>query len=246
MKYLLTVEYDGTCYHGYQVQSGQITIQEKLQDAVEKLFGKRYPIVGCSRTDSGVHARDFKITFSTNDDSPKIPTEKIPIALNLYLPDDIAIKAAETVSDGFHVRYDVRSKEYEYLILNSRIRSPFLRSRAYFYSFPLDDKLMNEAAQYFLGTHDFSAFMSSGSDVEDMVRTIYSCAVERKGELITVRISGNGFLYNMVRIIVGTLIEVSCGKIEPEKIPKIIASKERSMAGFTAPACGLYLNRVEY
>ena len=246
MKYLLTVAYDGSNYHGYQVQNGQTTIQEKLQDAIEALLGKRYPIVGCSRTDSGVHARDFKATFSTDADAPKIPVEKLPIALNLHLPDDIAIKNAEEASESFHVRYDVKTKEYEYLILNSRIRSPFLCGRTYFYSTPLDVESMNEAAQFFVGTHDFSAFISSGSDVEDRVRTIYSCIVERNGELVTVRISGNGFLYNMVRIIVGTLIEVSSGKLSPSEIPEIILSGDRSMAGYTVPACGLYLNRVEY
>ncbi len=246
MKYLFTVAYDGRAYHGYQVQKGHVTVQEKLQDAIEKLYGKRYPIVGCSRTDSGVHARDFKAAIFVDDDAPAIPVDRLPLALNIFLPEDISVKKADIVSDTFHPRYDVRLKEYEYLILNSKVRDPFLFGRAYLYPLPLDEKMMNRAAEHLKGTHDFSAFMTSGSDVSDCVRTIYDCTVTRNGSLVSIRISGSGFLYNMVRIITGTLIEVSAGRFSPEDIDSILASRDRSRAGFTAPACGLYLNRVVY
>ena len=246
MKLLLTIAYDGTAYHGYQVQSGQVTVQEKLNDAVCRVFGKRYPVTGCSRTDSGVHALDFKATVTLDGDAPQIPADRVPLAMNIMLPADIAVKSAVPVPDSFHPRYDVKSKEYRYRILNSRIRDPFLAGRAYQFPVPLDTVLMNRAAGYFVGTHDFSAFTASGSDVADRVRTVYNCSVTSDGDIVTVTVSGNGFLYNMVRIIAGTLIDVSCGKICADSIPEIIASLDRERAGFTAPACGLYLYRVEY
>ena len=166
--------------------------------------------------------------------------------MNIMLPADIAVKSAVPVPDSFHPRYDVKSKEYRYRILNSRIRDPFLAGRAYQFPVPLDTVLMNRAAGYFVGTHDFSAFTASGSDVADRVRTVYNCSVTSDGGIVTVTVSGSGFLYNMVRIITGTLIDVSCGKICADSIPDIIASLDRERAGFTAPACGLYLYRVEY
>ncbi len=246
MRYLLTVAYDGRAYHGYQVQKGQITVQKTLQDAVEAIFGDRYPLVGCSRTDSGVHARDFKALLTVGEGAPRIPAEQLPRALNTHLPEDLSVRAAEPAAEGFHPRYDVRRKEYEYLILNAKVRDPFLAGRAYLYPIPLDEERMNRAAARFVGTHDFSAFTAAGSDVADRVRTVFDCRVTREGELVSVRVAGNGFLYNMVRIMVGTLIEVSAGRLAPEAIDDVIASRERSRAGFTAPACGLYLDRVLY
>lgn len=246
MKLLLTIAYDGTAYHGYQVQNGQITVQEMLNDAVLAVFGKRYPVTGCSRTDSGVHALDFKATVTLDGDAPRIPTDRVPLAMNVVLPNDISVISATEIPDFFHPRYDVISKEYRYKILNSRIRDPFLEGRAYQFAVPLDASLMDRAAANFVGTHDFSAFSAARSEVADRIRTVYHCSVSRDGDIVTVRIVGNGFLYNMVRIITGTLIDVSCGKFLPEDISTIIDSLDREKAGFTAPACGLYLYRVNY
>lgn len=246
MKILLTIAYDGTAYHGYQVQNGQITVQKRLNDAVLRVFGKRYPVTGCSRTDSGVHALDFKATVTLDDDAPRIPPDRIPLAMNIALPDDISVKSAIPVADSFHPRYDVRSKEYRYLILNSRVRDPFLVGKAYQFPTPLNIGLMNRAAGCFVGTHDFSAFTASGSDVSDRTRTIFDCSVSSNDNIVTVRVSGNGFLYNMVRIVTGTLIDVSCGKLSADSVPDIIKSRDRQRAGFTVPACGLYLYRVSY
>ncbi len=246
MNYLITVSYDGTRYHGYQVQNDKPTVQKALQDAVESLFGKRFPITGCSRTDSGVHARDFKATVITDETVSQIPPEGLPHALNTLLPEDISVRDAVLVSDDFHPRYDVRLKEYEYLILQSKTRNPFYENRAYLYPKKLDVPAMNEAAKHFVGRHDFSAFMASGSDITDCQRTVFGCSVTENNGLVSVKISGDGFLYNMVRIIAGTLISVSEGKIKPSEITDIIDSKDRQRAGFTAPAHGLYLNRVEY
>lgn len=244
MKYLLTVAYNGKNYCGYQKQKNGISIQEKLTDAAVSLFGEGVSITGCSRTDSGVHAKGFKATLECRQTS--ITLDKIPTALNSVLPEDISILDAETVSDSFHPRYDVKSKEYRYVIHNGKIRDPFFAGRAYHYPKPLDHNIMDEAAKCFVGEHDFASFMASGSKIVDTVRTVYSCNVSREGDIITVSIVGNGFLYNMVRIIVGTLISVSDGKIMPTDIISIINARDRSRAGSTAPAHGLYLYDVKY
>lgn len=246
MKYLLTIAYDGKNYCGYQVQKNGLSIQETLGKAVAAVFRCSCPITGCSRTDSGVHATNFKATFDTPSGAPNIPIDKIPLALNACLPDDIVILSAQEVSDAFHARYDVKEKEYQYQIYNASIRNPFLIGRAYHYPRYLDENIMNQAAQYLIGTHDFAAFMASGSDVTDTVRTIYDCRVVRQGEMVIITVSGSGFLYHMVRILVGTLISVSEGKIYPADIEKVLASRDRSRAGVTVPACGLYLTRVAY
>lgn len=246
MKYLLTISYDGRRYCGYQVQKNGVSIQEMLCKAAEAVFGRPCPITGCSRTDSGVHALDFKATLKTEDDSPRIPADKVAAAMNCHLPEDIAVQSSCVVPEGFHPRYDVKEKEYQYRIHNAPTRDPFLAGRAYHYPRKLDENKMNRAAAMLVGTHDFAAFMASGSDVADTVRTIYSLGVVREGDMITVTVSGNGFLYNMVRILTGTLIAVSEGKLTAEDIPAVIASKDRSRAGITVPACGLYLTRVTY
>ena len=170
--------------------------------------------------------------------------EKLPRAINTYLPKDISVITAETVDDGYSVRRHVAGKEYEYLILNSPVGDPFLLGRAYHYPHPLDVRKMNEAAEHFIGRHDFAAFMASGSSIADTVRTVTDCHVERDGDRVKIYMSADGFLYNMVRITVGTLIEVSEGKIAPSDIEKIIESKDRALAGRTAVADGLYLHRV--
>lgn len=243
MRKLLTIKYDGTNYHGWQVQSNAITVQEVLQNAFEKMFGERYPVSGCSRTDSGVHANMFCCHFDTEK---SIGNYNIAIGLNTYLPSDIAVINCADVDSEFHARYSCKGKEYIYKIYNSKIRDPFLTAFSYQYYKPLNIELMNRAAKHFLGKHDFGGFCSIKSDVEDTVREIKSIDIKKDGELVTFSVTGDGFLYNMVRIIVGTLIFVSEGKISPDDIEDIILSKDRNRAGKTVPPHGLYLNRIFY
>ncbi len=240
----MTISYDGRNYCGYQKQKNGVSIQEKLTEAADALFGESTKITGCSRTDSGVHAVAFKATLES--ENAKIKPEKLPSALNAHLPADISVRDASEAKKDFHPRYSVKEKEYRYIICNASTRDPFSEGRAYFFPKKLDVKAMNEAAQQLVGRHDFRAFMASGSKIEDTVREIYSCTVTREGDNVTVSVRGNGFLYNMVRIIVGTLIAVSDGKIEKTDITKIIESKDRKNAGPTVPAEGLYLYDVKY
>ena len=245
MKYLIELSYIGTRYCGFQVQPGKLTIQSTLQDAIESVFGVRLPVKGCSRTDAGVHARQY---FATFDSEKPIPTDKLPLALNSKLPPDIAVRSSRIVPDSFHVRHDVEWKEYEYLLLGSRIRDPFLTGRAY-QCRQMDAEqigLMRSAAEGFVGRHDFSGFMSAGTKIADTVREVRYLEIIEDGELVRIHIAADGFLYNMVRIIVGTLLDVAEGRIEPSEIPGIINSRDRSRAGATAPAEGLYLNRVNF
>lgn len=247
MKILLRVAYLGTAYCGYQVQPNGITVQQVLQDAVEAVYGVRYPLTGCSRTDSGVHAKDFRCTVEAGDQVGRIPLDAIPRALNRSLPSDISVLDAALVPDSFHPRYDVSRKEYEYHIWNKPEKNPFLADRAWHYSRPLRVEEMNRAARALIGTHDFSGFMSTGSSVGDTVRTVYDCRVKEDGEgNVILTVSADGFLYNMVRIIVGTLVAVSQGRLKAEEMDAILLSRDRTRAGITAPACGLYLSRVEY
>ena len=227
-KILLDIAYVGTSFCGYQVQPGKDTVQQRLNDAARCLFGFECDIVGCSRTDSGVHANQFCATVTKKGESAlptSVPIEKIPQALNFHLPPSIAVKNAEWVDEDFHARYSVKAKEY------------------------VDDDCltkMNEAAKNFIGTHDFSAFMSANSGVATTVRTVIDACVYREGDSIYFKVSADGFLYNMVRIFTGTLISVAEGKLEAEDIPSIIKEKNRSRAGVTAPPQGLYLNKVIY
>ena len=247
MKLKLRMSYDGANYSGWQVQKNAPTIQKKLQDAVESVYGRRYSVTGCSRTDSGVHAKDYCCTLEIDDNcSVSIPVEKVPLVLNRFLPDDISVFGSQIVSDEFHPRYDVIYKEYEYIILNSDIKDPFLNNKAFLYSKKLDVSIMDMAAKMFVGTHDFQGFMSSGSSVVDTVRTIKYFSVKREGDIVKLNVAADGFLYNMVRILVGTLIEISEGKIKLDDLDEIIRSKDRGRAGFTAPPYGLYLNKVVY
>lgn len=246
MKILLCLSYLGTGYAGFQVQPRKATVQSALQDAIERIYGERLPVKGCSRTDSGVHALSF---FATYESDKPIPVGRVQFALNTVLPHDIVVKSAAAVDDSFHVRHDVLRKEYEYLLHNSPIRDPFLDGRVY--RLPCvfggnELSRMREAAAAFVGEYDFSGFMSAGSSVVDTVRRIEHAQIITDGELIRVRICADGFLYNMVRIIVGTLVETGRGKIDPSDIPAIIESRDRSRAGSTAPAGGLYLRRVEF
>ncbi len=242
-QFLLTLAYDGTNFAGFQVQKNARTVQSTVQDAIEVIYGTRLPVVGCSRTDAGVHARDYKLTYHAE---PRLSPDRIPAALNAHLPDDIAVLGAEIVSDTFHVRHDVYEKEYEYVICNTQYRDPFSVHTALHYRRPLDADLLHTAAQAFLGTHDFRAFMASGSDIADTTRTVRSVSVVRCGSVVRLRIAADGFLYNMVRIFGGTMLAVGEGKISPEDIPAIIDSRDRKNAGITVPAHGLYLNRVVF
>lgn len=247
MKYFAKVKYLGTDFHGFQVQPGLRTVQGELGTALETALGYPCKVTGCSRTDAGVHANEFCLTVEC--DGATVPPEKLPIAVSRFLPNDLSLFYAEACDESFHPRYDVVEKEYLYRIVNTRIYDPFLVGRAWFVPRYIDDEglaRMRRASDAFLGKHDFSAFMSEGSDTVDAVRCVSSLTVERCGDEIDIKICADGFLYNMVRIIVGTLIECAHGRFAPEDMPSIIASCDRQRAGRTAPPEGLYLNRVLY
>ena len=240
---LTRCRYCGAAYHGFQIQNNGDTVAARLMKAIKQVTGEVSPTIGCSRTDAGVHANEYYFNFHTDS---KIPQERLPAALNAYLPYDIAVTDCREVPEGFHARYNAVGKEYYYLIHNSPVRDPFCEKLKYHYRYPLDAEKLNWAARDFVGTHDFSAFCSAGSSVKDTVRTITYVSVERQGELVVFTVRGNGFLYNMVRIMAGTLIGIAEGRIGERDIPQIIESGERSRAGVTVPAHGLYLNRVFY
>ncbi len=246
MKLLLRVAYRGSAYHGFQVQPNAVTVQEKLQDAAEILYGKRYDLTGCSRTDAGVHAERFYCTLSAGAESARIATERVPLAWNRFLPPDIAVQAAQIVPDEFHPRYAVREKEYRYLLRFSRIRDPFYTDLAYTVPFEPDVEAMRQAAALLCGTHDYASFMASGSSVCDTVRTVHRFTVTQDGVFTELKVAADGFLYNMVRILIGTLLGISRGIYRPSDMPKILAAKDRALAGETAPPHGLYLHRVVY
>lgn len=241
---LFEIAYRGTNYHGYQVQQNAVSVAQVLQDAIESVVGSREPITGCSRTDTGVHANSFYFNMKTES---LIPENRFPVALNHALPGDIAVKSCRQVPMEFHARYQCREKEYLYQLWNSEIKNPFLEGLACEYKYPMDVGLMHQAAQGFVGTYDFKAFCAAGGKEIETTRTVYKASVYRKGEhLVCFRISGNGFLYHMVRIMAGTLLEINEGKIPPDSVRDIILSKDRTRAGRTAKPEGLYLNRVEY
>ncbi|MCI8589468.1 MAG: tRNA pseudouridine(38-40) synthase TruA [Clostridiales bacterium] len=244
MKILLQLAYDGSVFHGWQVQKNAVTVQETLQNAIEALSGQRLPVTGCSRTDAGVHARVFYCTVPAKELS-HIALQNLPSALNAHLPDHVVIVSSVLVNDKFHPRYSCKQKEYLYDIYTGSYRDPFCIGRSWQLCRELDVVRMNEAGSFLCGTHDFSSFCASGSSVIDKVRTI--SAIEISGGLhVVMRICADGFLYNMVRIIMGTLVQVGTGKISPETVSAILEGKDRALAGTTAPACGLYLNRVIY
>ena len=247
MKYFAKIKYLGTAFHGFQVQPGLRTVQGELNAALDQAFGLPCKVTGCSRTDAGVHANEFCLTVEC--DGGTIPADKLPIAVARFLPEDLCLFYAKECEDDFHPRYDVKEKEYLYRIINRPIYDPFEFGRAWFLSRPITDNglsLMKSASEAFIGKYDFSAFMSEGSDVTDTVRNVTALSVNRTGDLIEIRISADGFLYNMVRIIVGTLTEVAFGRIPLDKITEIIKSGDRTRAGMTAPAEGLFLNKVIY
>lgn len=252
MKLLLKISFLGTNYCGYQVQPDKPTVQQKLNEASARIFGFDCDVVGCSRTDSGVHANEFFVCISKKGENElecTIPSASIPLAFNSVLPDDISVASGRMVESDFHPRYDVKYKEYIYKIWNDPIKNPFDFDRALHIPQKFSDEAvekMNSAAQRFCGKHDFASFMAQGSKIVDTDREVKYASVEREGNYIVFRVAADGFLYNMVRIMTGTLLLVAQGKIEPCDIDKIIESKNRKNAGSTAPACGLYLNKVEY
>jgi len=239
----LTLEYDGTNYLGWQKQKMGKTLQGTLEESIKLLTKEEIEVIGSSRTDAGVHAKGFVANFKTNS---KIPAEKYREAINHKLPDDIIILKSEEVEEDFHARYNAKGKTYSYSILNRDTPSAIYRNYLYHVKRKLDVGYMKEACQYFIGTHDFSAFKTSGSSVKTTVRTITELYVEENGDIIKIYVTGDGFLYNMVRIIVGTLIMVGSNKIKPLEIKNIIDSKERDKAGICVPASGLVLEKVYY
>ena len=219
---LLTIRYQGTAYHGFQVQKNALTVAQVLQDALEAVLGRREDIKGCSRTDSGVHANMFCVSVRTES---AIPCQSLVRALNVKLPCDIAVTDCRQVPDDFHARYSCTGKRYLY---------------------PIDVAMCDRQCKDFIGTHDFSSLCSAGSSVEDHVRTVTACGMVREGDRVTFYVEGDGFLYNMVRIMVGTILEIAAGSKPQGCIPQILEQRDRAAAGFTAPAWGLYLDRVFY
>ena len=239
----LIVAYDGTNYCGWQVQPNGITIQGELNRCLSELLGEEIETIGASRTDAGVHAMGNVAVFDTET---RMPGEKISYALNQRLPEDIRIQLSEEMPMDFHPRYCDSVKTYEYRILNRRFQIPTERLYSYFYHYKLDEKKMREATSYLIGRHDFASFCGAGAQVKSTVRTIRSVEVERFGDMVTIRISGEGFLYSMVRIIAGTLIEIGNGQYPPERMQEILDARDREWAGPTAPAKGLTLLGIQY
>lgn len=239
----LTLEYDGTNYLGWQKQKIGTTIQETLEEAISLLTNEKIEVIGSSRTDAGVHAKGFVANFKTNS---KIPSEKFREAINYRLPDDIVILKSEEVEEGFHSRYSARGKTYSYSILNRDVHSAIGKDYVYHVKRELDLDAMKDACKYFIGTKDFIAFKSSGSSVKTTIRTISDLYIEKQNDIIKIYVTGDGFLYNMVRIIVGTLIMVGSNKIDSTEVQNIIHSKDRNKAGICVPAIGLVLEEVYY
>lgn len=239
----LTVAYDGTDYCGWQVQKNGLTVEEVLNKALSRLTGENITVTGASRTDAGVHAQGNVAVFDTDT---QIPPERLIYALNTVLPEDVVAVKSEEVPAGWHPRRCVSVKTYEYRILNRELPDPVRRRDTYFVSFPLDLERMKAAAEYLKGTHDFKGFCSAQTSVKDTVRTIYDLDLWKEGDIITIRVRGNGFLYNMVRIIAGTLAGVGRGYFEPEEVKEMLESRDRTKSGVTAPPQGLTLIGIEY
>lgn len=239
----LTVAYDGTNYCGWQVQPNGITVQEVLNQCLSEFTGENIETIGASRTDAGVHALGNVVVFDTE---MRMPGDKFSFALNQRLPEDIRIQKSEEVDADFHPRYVKSQKTYEYRILNCRFPIPTERFYSHFTYIPLDVDKMKEAASYLIGEHDFKSFCGTGAQVKITVRTVKEIQIEKSGDRITIRITGEGFLYNMVRIIAGTLMDIGGGLYPPEKMKEILEAKDRKKAGPTAPARGLTLMKIQY
>ena len=242
-KIALRIKYNGTHYHGWQRQEKDITIQQVLEEALAVTCEEDIRTVGCGRTDAGVHAWQYCVSFNS---ATKIPLERLPLALNARLPADIAVQAAVAAPDGFNAISSCVKKEYTYQILNTRIRDPFWAPVSYFYPQRLDHDRMAQAAAAFVGTHDFAAVRSVGSQTKTTVRTVHYFNVERDGDILRLKVCADGFLYNMARAMVGTLLYVSEGKIAPEDMPGLLKTGDRRLTGPTAPPQGLAMSRVWY
>lgn len=241
---LLTLRYSGCDFHGWQIQQNAVTVQEVFQNALYRIIHERPDIKGCSRTDAGVHANAYAISMKIKH---PIACDRLMMALNRYLPFSIAVTDVREVGMDFHARYSCVGKEYVYKIWNHRVRDPFLHGYALHYRYDMDVQMLHDAAQSFVGSHDFSSFCTLDKrEKGDFIRTVHYARVERDGDLVTFTVAADGFLYNMVRIMVGTLLAINNGRIAPDKLDEIIRGEDRSLAGPTAPACGLYLNRVFY
>ena len=239
----LIIEYDGKGFNGWQKQPDRLNIQGEIEKAIEEITGEKVDLTASGRTDAGVHSLGQTANFKTDS---KIPTEKFAKAINSRLKKSIVIKSAEEVDEKFHSRYSVKSKTYRYIINNSENGTAIYRGLEYHVPMKLDYEKMNETIKYFIGEHDFKAFKASGTSSKSSVRKILDGSVRKEGERVIIEVTGTGFLYNMVRIISGTLLDVGLGKIKPEDIPSIIESKDRTKAGKTLPAHGLYLLQVNY
>ena len=239
----LRLSYTGTAYHGWQVQKNAVSVAETLEKALSSVVCHPVKVTGAGRTDAGVHAQVYVANFRTTSG---IPVERLPLAVNTRLPDDISVFKATVVPGGFNAIGSCRKKEYTYRIYNSRIRDPFFVNRVWFYPKYLDEDLMARAAAQFVGTHDFRAVRSVGTETRTTVRTVHYCTVSRDREIVELRVCADGFLYNMVRAIVGTCVYAAEGKLAPADIPGILASGNRTLAGPTAPPDGLYMSRLWY
>ncbi len=239
----LRLSYTGTAYHGWQVQKNAVTVAEVLEKALASVVGHPVRVTGAGRTDAGVHAQVYVANFRTTSG---IPAQRLPLAVNTRLPDDISVCKATVVPDGFNAIGSCRKKEYTYKIYNSRIRDPFYVNRVWFYPRLLDETIMAEAARQLVGTHDFAAVRNVGTETLTTVRTVHYFEIERHGDLIDCRMCADGFLYNMARAMVGTCIYAAEGKLDPAEIPDILASRNRTLAGPTAPPDGLYMTNLWY
>jgi len=240
----LKLMYDGTTYHGWQRQKTEITVQEVLEKALKSVCGHEVSVVGCGRTDAGVHAMTYCANFHTDS---AIPAERLPLAVNSRLPQDVVVRAANDVAEDFNAVLSCVKKEYTYKIYNSRIKDPFYANRAYFYPMKINVDKMRDAAAQFVGTHDFAAVRSVGTDVKSTVRTVYWCdIVDFDNEMTEIRVCANGFLYNMARAIAGTILYVSEGKILASDIPELLEKGDRRATGPTVPPQGLYMTGIWY
>lgn len=240
----LTIEYDGKDFNGWQKQPNKLNIQGEIERAIETVTGEKVDLIGSGRTDAGVSALGQVANFKIENN--KMPIEKMAYAINSQLKKSIRVKKAEEVDDFFHSRYTCKKKTYQYTINNSEQGTAIFRNIQYHFPLKLDENKMNEAVKYLVGKHDFKSFKASGTSSKNSVRIIYDAKVTREGDLVKIELTGSGFLYNMVRIISGTLLDVGQGKIEPEMVKQILEKKDRSLAGKTLPANGLCLMRVDY
>ena len=241
---LLTLSYCGKNLHGWQIQDNALTVQEVFQNALYQIIHERPDIKGCSRTDSGVHANMYCVSMKI---AHPITEDHLMMAMNRYLPDDVAVTDVRMVPDDFHARYSCKGKEYVYKVWNSRVRNPFMQGLVLHYRYEMDIEAMDREAQAFVGAHDFTSFCTLDKrEKGDFTRTVKYFNIEREGDLVTFTVAADGFLYNMVRIMVGTLLAMNNGRIPFNTLPQIIEGENRKLAGPTAPSCGLYLNKVFY